>query len=70
MLLVIIHGPATGDEILSQFAVLAESNCTATDFLAANDTVSMCCRRSRMRGFPAVPTYQHSISPQQTHALV
>ena len=39
VLLVIFHGPGTGSDVLSEFAVLAESNCSASDLLIANDTV-------------------------------
>eukprot|EP00750_Incisomonas_marina_P026233 INCI5885.4.p1 GENE.INCI5885.4~~INCI5885.4.p1 ORF type:complete len:495 (-),score=96.30 INCI5885.4:2098-3582(-) len=38
VLLVIFHGPGTGSDVLSEFAVLAESNCSASDLLIANDT--------------------------------
>ena len=39
VLLVMIHGPGTGAEILDKFEVLGNSSCAAVDILAANDTV-------------------------------
>ena len=44
VLLVIIHGPGTGAEILDNFAALVHENCSATDLLAANETVRLFAR--------------------------
>ncbi len=40
VLLVIFHGPDAGAAALDDFDLLAQSNCSPTDVLDANETVS------------------------------